>query len=89
MTAPQPGLTLTAGAEIRQDPQGNVIVVLKMVCGLIATEFAIDPGDAERFGEGIAATLKQCGEQARALQPGLMIPPKGLIIPQANGATPK
>lgn len=89
MTAPQPGVTLAANTEVRQDSQGNVVVILRMMCGLISTEFAIAPGDAERFGEGIAAGLKQAGEQAKTLQPGLVVPPKGLIIPRLNGGAPQ
>lgn len=87
MTAPIPNplvVPLTAATDVRQDPSGAVVVVLAFLCGPTKTELMIDPGDAARFGEGIANALKVAAEQAAALAPGLVVPPKGLIIPQ-NG----
>jgi hypothetical protein len=86
VTAPQPTVPmLNASTEVRQDPQGNVIVVLRLACGPAAGEFFVSPADAERFGEGIAKALTTAGEQAKALVPGLMVPPKGFIVPRMNG----
>jgi hypothetical protein len=89
MTAPipqQPGLTATT--EVRQDPQGNVIVVLRMSSGPMSSEFFISPDDAERFGEGLANSLKVAADQAKTLKPSILVPPKGLLIPRANGGRP-
>jgi DsbC/DsbD-like thiol-disulfide interchange protein len=86
MTAPMPQQAgLTASTEVRQDPQGNVIVVLRMSCGPMSSEYFIAPDDAERFGEGIANTLKVAADQAKSLKPAILIPPKNLIIPRTNG----
>ena len=85
MTAPMPQVSLAAATEVRQDPQGNAIVVLRLGCGPAMSEFFIQPADAERFGLGIANALKVAGEQARSLQPALLVPPSGLVIPRANG----
>jgi hypothetical protein len=89
VTAPQVPVPLTGGAEVRQDAQGNPVVVLRLVCGIIATEFMIAPGSAAQVGEGIAASMREAGERAKAMTPGLTVPPQGLLIPKMNGGRPQ
>ena len=87
MTTPTPQpMALAAATEVRQDPDGNAIVVLRLGCGPAMSEFFIAPGDAERFGQGLANALRIAGEQAATLQPSIVVPPKGLFIPNANGS---
>ena len=85
MTGPAPTAAITATSEVRQDQAGNAVVVMRITCGGLATEMLIAPHDAERFGQGLADMLRQSGEQAKALMPGLAVPPKGLFIPKLNG----
>jgi hypothetical protein len=89
MTAPIPQqLGLTATTEVRQDPQGNVAVVLRLTFGPISSEFLIGPDDAERFGVGLADGLKKAADQAKTLKPNILIPSKNLLLPRANGGRP-